>query len=280
MRSQWFLFAVVFLVVADVLHARDLPIFDAHIHYNQDARADYTPAAVIAIFDGAGIVRALGSSTPNDGTLALYEKYPTHIVPLLRPYRTDLDRGTWFRNEEIEAYIRDELKRGIYRGIGEFHLYAGQAQTPVMRRIVNLAVERDLPLCAHSDAGAIHELFALKPGLKIVWAHAGLAATAPTVGKMLDRYRGLWIELSLRADDIAPGGKLDPAWRALFLRHPDRFMLGTDTWTLHRWEDVHETQAIARRWLAQLPHNVAEKIAHLNGTTIFPLPNGAKPAAN
>ena len=33
------------------------------------------------------------------------------------------DVQTWYRDPEIYAMIERELERGIYRGIGEFHLY-------------------------------------------------------------------------------------------------------------------------------------------------------------
>src|SRR5207247_8555857 len=50
-----------------------------------------------------------------------------------------------------------------------------------------------------------------------------------TLFRSLDRFARLWVELALRSD-VAPGGRLDPAWRARFLRHADRFLVGTDTW--------------------------------------------------
>ena len=66
----------------------DLPIFDTHIHYSAPDWASHPPERVLDILARAGIQRALVSSTPDDGTLALYEKDPGRIVPMLRPYRT------------------------------------------------------------------------------------------------------------------------------------------------------------------------------------------------
>jgi hypothetical protein len=79
----------------------------------------------------------------------------------------------------------------------------------------------------------------------------------------------LWVELALRTD-VAPGGALDPEWKALFLRHPDRFLVGTDTWTPSRWESVREGHEAVQRWLQQLPRDVAEQIAWKNGERLFP----------
>jgi hypothetical protein len=74
--------------------AQDLPIFDAHIHYSQPDWPIYSPEAALAILDKAGVRWALVSSTPDDGTLRLYEKAPRRIVPFLRPYRTQGDMAT------------------------------------------------------------------------------------------------------------------------------------------------------------------------------------------
>ena len=80
----------------------------------------------------------------------------------------------------------------------------------------------------------------------------------------------LLVELALRSD-VAPGGELDPSWRELFLRYPDHFMVGTDTWINEQWERYPEIQRGALAWLAELPRDVAQKIAFGNGERLFPL---------
>lgn len=250
--------------------AGEFAVFDAHIHYNADARAALNVEAAMARLNRAGVSRALVSSTPNDGTLALHEKYPDRIVPTLRPYRSDADRGSWFRDPQTLPYIERELKRGIYRGIGEFHLYTGEADNPVIRALVALGVRHRLILHAHSDAGAIRELYRIDPAARILWAHAGMDASPTEVGVLLDRHATLSVELSLRNNDIAPDGRLDPAWRDLLLRHADRFLIATDTWAPHRWEEIGAESERARRWLAQLPRPIADRIATGNAERLFP----------
>jgi hypothetical protein len=98
-----------------------------------------------------------------------------------------------------------------------------------------------------------------------------MSSTAATVGGLLDRFPLLWVELALRSD-VAPGGTLDPQWRALFVRKPDRFLVGTDTWTTSRWEVVRDATAAVQQWLRQLPPEVAEQIAFKNGDRLFPPP--------
>lgn len=65
----------------------DLPLFDAHIHYNHDAWEVVSPNEAIALLRKAGILRALVSSSSDDGTQKLYAEAPDLIVPELRPYR-------------------------------------------------------------------------------------------------------------------------------------------------------------------------------------------------
>ena len=250
-------------------YAQDLPVFDAHIHYSQPDWAVLTPDQVLAILDRAGIRHALVSSTPDDGTLRLYDQAPGRIVPFLRPYRSREDMLTWHSDPAVQAYVEERLTRGIYKGIGEFHLVqADQAEASVVKRFAELAVQRQLFLHAHVDDATVEKLLQLYPQVKILWAHAGMSASATTVSALLDRFSTLWVELALRSD-VAPGGTLDPEWRAVFLRHPDRFMVGTDTWVTSRWETLVEGLQAIRGWLRELPREVAEQIAHRNAERLF-----------
>ena len=252
-----------------------LPLFDGHIHYSVGSPQQVPPEKAIAILDDAGIHRALLSSTPNDGTIRLHKLYPGRFIPELRPYRKTSDfetwaveRASWYRDPETVTFIEAELKRGIYRGIGEFHVDGDEADTPVIRRIVDLAVARDLWLHAHSDAAAIEKLFAFNPRVRILWAHAGMSTPPENIDRWLARYPALWADLSYR-DVVAANGELDPQWKALFLKYPDRFIYGSDTWIPPRWGEVGTLAGRARGWLALLPRDVAENIAFRNAERIF-----------
>lgn len=247
-----------------------LPLFDGHIHYSRPDWSVYAPDRILGILEQAGIRRALVSSTPDDGTLALYAKDPKRIIPILRPYRTRDDMGTWWRDPSIVPYLEERLKRGVHRGIGEFHVSGRDIKTPVLKRIAGLAVERNIYLHAHSDDAAVEALFEMEPRARIIWAHSGMSSGPAVVGAMMDRHASLWADLSYRYGDVAPSGTLDPEWKALLLRHSDRFMLGSDTWTTSRWESVVAMADEARRFLGQLPRDVAEKIAYRNIDRLFP----------
>ena len=266
------------VVFAATAIAEPLPIFDAHLHYNADSRAQYSPGAVVEILDHARITRALLSSTPNDGTRVLYAAYPDRFVPFLRPYRDDADRARWHGDVSLPGWLEHELAQGDYRGIGELHLNGAPRDTTVLRRVLALALRHDLTVHAHAGADDIEALYALEPKVKILWAHAGMDEQPARIGRMLARYPTLAVELSLR-DDIAPGGRLDPAWRALLGRHSDRFLLGTDTWTPARWDAVAVNAAAARQWLKQLTPKQAAAIAYRNAERLFP-PVPATPRAD
>lgn len=269
-RETFVLLALMAVLPPNAAANGTLPLFDGHIHYSVGAQAPYPPEQVIAMLDRAGIRTALLSSTPNDGTIELHRLYPDRFVPQLRPYRktTSLEtwaaeRASWYRDPETVTFIENELERGIYRGIGEFHLDGDEADTAVIRRIVEIAMQRKLWLQAHSDAAAVEKLFSFDPGLRILWAHAGMSEPPQTVDRMLARYPALWAELSYR-QVTGSGGELDPEWKALFLKYPDRFIYGSDTWIPPRWGEVQRLTGEARTWLGQLPKDVAENIAWRN----------------
>jgi Amidohydrolase len=267
---------VVMMVVGAMLLAAgpasaQLPLFDAHIHYSQPDWDAYTPERALSILARAGVRRALVSSTPDDGTLKLYAKSPAGIVPALRPYRTREDMGTWPRDPSVAAYVEERLKRGIYRAIGEVHFGESDVTAPTLKRFAELAADRDMFFWCHIDDATVERLLAAYPKTKVLWAHAGMSASARRVGDLVDRYPRLWVELALRTD-VAPAGTLDPEWRALFVRHPDRFLIGTDTWVTSRWESVSAASEAVQTWLRQLPRDVAEQIAWKNGDRLFPPP--------
>ncbi len=247
-----------------------LPIFDTHAHYSRPAWEVYTPKQILKILEVAGVERALISSTPDDGTLELYRTDPRRIALNLRPYRTREDMSGWAKDQEVFNYISGRLKRGFYKGVGEFHIFdPADAASPQIKALIRLAVERGIVLQIHSDSSSVETLLSHNKKLKVIWAHAGMSEPPSVIRKMMDRYVCLWIGLSFRADDISRNGKLDPDWQSLFMRHPNRFLIGTDTYVAERWAFYGELVAEHRAWLAKLPRRVAEMIAYRNAVRLF-----------
>ena len=255
------------LAVAGAAVAADLPIFDAHLHYSHDAWESVPPKAAIALLRKAGLRRALVSSSNDDGNQMLYAEAPDLILPSLRPYRTRGEISTWVRDDTVITYLEQRLARHKYVAIGEFHLFGDNAELPVPRRMVQLAKQYKLLLHAHSDADAIERLFKQWPEARILWAHSGFDQPE-RLREMLKKHANLWCDLAFRTDH-GSGGKVGPEWKAVFLEFPDRFMVGTDSFTPERWPYVVEHANWSREWMKDLPPAVAERIAYKNGEAVF-----------
>lgn len=262
--------AIVYLYLAGITPsaASELQLFDSHVHYSEDIWQAIPADDAIKRLKEQGIQRAIVSSTPADGAIKLFKQDPEFVIPFLRPYRTPEDRRDWYKNLEILEYVRANLKKFNYRGLGEFHLFGSQVDTPVMKGILDLARKKNLILLAHSDHETIDALIAAVPELTVVWAHGGFNVDTDILKDKLNRYKNLYIDLSFR-EGITTNGILTPEWREVFNSYPSRFLVGTDTYTGQRWLQIAELVEYYQVWLKQLPHEVAEAIAYKNGEKLI-----------
>jgi hypothetical protein len=123
--------AVLSLGVAPVPgEAEEMPMFDAHIHYGHGDWDTLSPQQALALLERAGVRQALVSSTPDDGTLKLYQADPKRIIPFLRPYRTRGDMGGWHSDPAVQAYVEERLARGATRASASF---TSRRRTPISR---------------------------------------------------------------------------------------------------------------------------------------------------
>jgi len=273
-------------------HAADYagPLFDTHLHYNQEAwdgnTGPYPPAEALARMQRNGVKAIIANSRPNAGTQTLAAARETReagvtVVPFVRLYRNRDDYSNWFRDESIYEMVQAELARGTasgpYRGIGEFHLYeSANANGPVAKKLIVLAEQKKLAVLAHVDDTAIDLLMANAPSggqqLRLIWAHTGIGGPpVARVRALLERYPLLMGELSYRPGLTCADGKLCPEWRELILQHPGRFMVGSDTWVNQRWSAYDELMQGYRGWLGDLPPAVAQRIAWGNAAGLFGL---------
>jgi hypothetical protein len=244
-----------------------LPIFDAHVHYSHDAVEAVPVKQAVQILRQAGLRGVFVSSSDDEGTQRLLAEAPDLIVPELRPYRSRADTSGWTRDDGVVKYLEQRLAKHRYAGIGEFHLYGADADLPVPQRMVALARERDLLLHAHSDADAVERLYKAWPQARILWAHSGFDRP-DAVRAMLRKHKQLWCDLAYRTDQ-ASNNKVDAAWREAFIEFPDRFMVGTDTFTPERWHYIGPHAEFSRGWLADLPQPVSERIAWRNAEAVL-----------
>ena len=280
--------AACLMALAGMAHAADYsgPLFDAHLHYNEEAQSPHPLPDVLARLQRNGVKGIVANSRPNDGSKALASSPAVReagiaVVPFVRLYRNRADYDNWFRDESIYDMVQAELAAGTaagaYRGLGEFHLYdSGNANGPVARKLMALAEQRGLAVLAHVDDAAIDLLMAHAPSrgqkLRLIWAHTGIGGAPVARGDQLfAKYPLLMGELSYRPGHTCEGGKLCAEWRQLLLKYPHRFLIGSDTWVNQRWQYYDELMKGYRTWLGDLPADVARRIAWDNGATLFGL---------
>jgi predicted TIM-barrel fold metal-dependent hydrolase len=284
-RRGLLLSAVVGLCTSVPLRAAtryDGPLFDAHLHYNDDAQGPHPLADVLGRMQRSGVRALIANSRPNQGTKTLAgareatRAAGVTVVPFVRLYRNRDDYGTWFADESIHAMVLAELAAGTasgpFRGLGEFHLYdSANADGPVAARLMKLARERGLAVLAHCDEVAVDKLMVHAPGTRLIWAHTGIGGTpVARVRELLQRHPSVLGELSYRPG-LMDNGRLSPAWREAFLALPERFLVGSDTWINQRWQHYEALMDEARGWLGELPAEVARRIGWGNGAALFAL---------
>lgn len=264
-------------VVADGNHGyigdeiENVPLFDAHMHYKKPAWSAYPPDAVLRLMDETGVATALVSSTPDEGTITLWKLAPGRFVPELRPYHGSAGSSNWTRFPGMFEYLTRRLAAYPHEGIGEFHLHdVNSEDETLLRKIAEIAVQQNLYLHVHSGRESVDYLFTLEPGLRIIWAHAGMVESALTVESMMTKYSALYADTSYRESDILNAeGTINKDWRRVIERFPDRFMVGSDTWANSQWDDYQDLIALNRKWLSRFSRPVAESIAFKNAERLF-----------
>lgn len=242
-------------------------VFDAHIHYSQDVWESISPEEAIHRLREAGIARAMVSSTSDEGTQRLYAADPELVIPVLRPYRKRGTLHSWMYDQTVIPYLKARLAKYRYVAIGEFHVEGKEADSEVVRAVVQLAKQHRLMLHVHGDADAVKRIFNQDPQAEIIWAHAGFEY-AHVVRSLLDRHKNLWADLSFRRE-IYTNRQFLHGWRELLVAHSDRFMLATDPYTPQRWLKLQSIMTWQRSLLEALPEDAAARIAWKNGERLI-----------
>ena len=261
------------------------PLFDAHLHYNDEAWQSAHPLDdALGRMQRSGVRAIVANSRPNDGTKTLAaaraqtQAAGVTVVPFIRLYRNRDDYNGWFRDETIYQMVLQELAAGTpagpYRGLGEFHLYdSANANGPVARKLMQLAQERGLAVLAHVDDAAIDALMAHAPKARLIWAHTGIGgAPVARVRSLLQRYPLLMGELSYRPGLTEGSGRLSADWKVLLGEFPTRFLIGSDTWINQRWQSYESLMQEAREWLGDLDPATARRIGWDNGAALYGVP--------
>jgi hypothetical protein len=270
------------------------PVADVHLHYKWSQRDVTSPAEAAALLREQDIVLGVVIGTPAELALELQRQAPGRVVPVFSPYRTGSDWQRWAFDPEVVPRARAALDSGTYHGIGELHLIGGFAprleKAAVLQGLMALAGEYGVPIMLHTEFSRPDFMLALcarYPDTRIIWAHSGAILPPQAVDRVFEACPNVWGGLGARdpwrfVDNPVTdaSGALLPAWRALLLRYPERFMAGSDpVWPVEQldgwdqadtgWRELGRFWAFHRAWLGQLPKAAATRIGCGNAVALF-----------
>ena len=278
MNKQLYLFALLTLVGSYTQAEGPLRLIDAHSHHESEYQAQFDCKDVIAALDEANVEQVLITSRANHSSQNCFKAYPERITPFYSVYNGALDKQTWMYQPAKVEEARLALESGVFFGMGELHIFAKDRESRVLAGLVELAGQHRLPLLIHGDAAVIETVFTLNPEARVLWAHLGTVPEIDLLQGMLERYpNGLYIDTSVRdtlllGNPIVNGperNRLTPQWRAFLIRNQNRLLAAIDTYSLNRWRNYAEVADQIRLWLAQLPPEVAQKLAYTNAQQFF-----------
>jgi len=259
------------------------PLIDAHSHVPNATAIDAYVAAMKRHNVLKVVLLGVGGLQKEDTAwlTAASKKYPDRVVaglPLADP-----------TSESAASQLELQLDRGKPRLIGEVHmrqvgrrLIDRDPNSPAFGKILDVAAKFEVPIVIHyelTDAAetALDRALAAHRKSTIVLAHGG-EGPPRRLDRLLLRNPNLFVDLSGMHFQRTPAlasetGPLDPGWKALIEKMPDRFMIGVDVWAARLFEPAMLDRLFmwTRRILGELRLDVAERVAHRNAAKLYRL---------
>ncbi len=270
------------------------PVADMHLHYKWTQQELTSPQDAIQQLDLNGIVMGVVIGTPAELALKLQSLDQDRIVAMYGPYREGGDWHRWAYDAETISRARTALASGHYQAIGELHIIGGFApkyeKATVLQQLLALGAEFDVPVMIHTELSRPDFMLSVCrgfPDTRILWAHSGAILEPAAVEVVMSQCRNVWGGLGARDPWrfvnnplTGQGGELLPGWKALMMKYPDRFMVGSDpVWPVDQldrwdqgdsgWQELSRFWGFHRKWLAQLPAELARKIGCENAVVLF-----------
>jgi len=292
-RILYTYFLLVFLSISNLAIANEKPdaFADVHLHFNWDQEELVSAEQALEILEKHNVVLAVAFSIPSANALKLGKISNGRVITFFSPYITGHSRNDWYRDKRVLLLARKGLEEGNYKGIGELHVISGlgpRRDNEIFQGLLQLAAEFDVPFNIHTEAASykfLQPICEQHSNVRFLWAHAGGLLGPEHSEGIINACPNVWIELSAR-DPHHYGGIIDeqrrlrPEWKEIFIKYPDRFMVGTDpVWKahqVHRWDEadkgwLHYDEFISfhRDWLKELPQEVEKKIRLDNALTFF-----------
>lgn len=259
---------------------------DSHVHYNWDQRNETSVEQVVDILKQHDVGLTIVAGTPSELALELRQAGGDWIIPFFSPYIHENGKRDWYLDDNVIKKAKEGLVSGQYFGIGEVHFMNGfrpRTSNKIFQQLIELSREFDVPMLIHIDSGNEQTFLRLcrdNPDVRLIFAHAGGNLRPVHIEKILNQCDNTWIDFAARDpwryDGISKEDHtLLPEWKALVMRHPDRFITGTDpVWKVTRWstwdtDDEGWTKYTQLydfhwAWLNDLPDDVKHKVAWEN----------------
>jgi predicted TIM-barrel fold metal-dependent hydrolase len=259
------------------------PLIDAHSHLPNSTAIDAYVAAMKRHNVLKVVLMGVGGLQKDDTAwlTAASKKYPDRVVaglPLSDP-----------TSESAVSQLELQLERSKPRVIGEVHmrqvgrrLIDRDPNGPVFGKILDLAAKAGVPIVIHYELTdqaetALDRALAAHRKSTIVLAHGGEGPPG-RLDRLLQRNPNLFVDLSGMHFQRTPAlasetGPLDPGWKALIEKMPDRFMIGVDVWAARLFEPAMLDRLFTwtRRILGELKPDVAERVANRNAAKLYRL---------
>jgi predicted TIM-barrel fold metal-dependent hydrolase len=270
------------LLLAPAAWAADYtgPLIDAHSHVSSPQAIDAYVAAMKRHDIRKVVLLGVGGVQKEDAAwiAAAAKKYPDHVVVGV-PVPDPTTRGA---ADALDA----ALKQTKGRAVGEVHVrqvsrkIERNPSDPAFLKLLAVAARHGAPVVVHDELAAgpteqLEKALAADRKAIIVLAHAG-EATPGGLEAVLARNPNLMVDLSgmhfQRTPSLATeSGPLDPKWKALVEKMPDRFLMGIDVWAPRLFEPAMLDRLMkwTRRILGELKPEVAERVAWKNAAALY-----------
>jgi predicted TIM-barrel fold metal-dependent hydrolase len=256
------------------------PLIDAHSHLPNAKAIDAYVAAMKRHNIARVVLLGVGGVQKDDAAwiAAAARKYPDLVI-IGQPVPDPTTEAA------VEA-LDTALSKSGGRALGEVHIR--QLSRKIDRnpadsrfvKILQLAARHRVPVIIHAELDdratqRLDEALRAEPRATIVLAHAGESAP-PRISGLLRRHPNIMVDLSGMHFQRKPflateTGPLDPDWKALIERMPERFLMGIDVWAPRLFEPAMLDRLMrwTRRILGELKPEVAQRVAHDNAAALF-----------
>lgn len=298
--SVFLLGAACIALLATDARADAIPIIDAHSQLPAPGVVD----KVIPLMDRAGVRRTI-LSFRGKGKAG-------HVLGLAESHRGRITASVkakgkrWLKGDsKFFKGIKKQLGAGDFGAMGELLFYhaAKGNKAPEWkvlptdkqaRFMLDLARRKGWPVVTHMEFASMGSnrdkwmghLEALLSGNRdLVFPLIHMAQLKPNeAGRLLSTHPNVYfitshanpIKTSKSKQpwtDMFAGEILSPAWKALVVKYPGRFIVGFDNVWEKDWGQFYLDQVgLWRKVLADLPHDVAHAIAHKNAERLWHLP--------